>query len=120
MSNQLNNLRVLKPIRQALRNDATEAESALWQCLRRSQLDGRKFRRQHSIGYFVLDFYCPSERLVIELDGGIHDDPEVRDNDELRQQAIESLEIRVLRFRNEEVFFELKRVLATIRTAFTC
>ena len=66
---QLNNVKVLKPIRQALRNDATAAEKQLWQFLKGSQLSGRKFRRQHSVGYFILDFYCPSEQLAIELDG---------------------------------------------------
>ncbi|WP_240625652.1 endonuclease domain-containing protein [Spirosoma pollinicola] len=67
---QLNNLKVLTFIRQELRNGATDSEKILWEQLKGSKLAGRKFRRQHSIGLFVLDFYCPSERLAIEVDGG--------------------------------------------------
>ncbi|GAB3766895.1 hypothetical protein GCM10028817_50940 [Spirosoma pomorum] len=81
---QLNNLKILKPVRQALRNDATEAEKRLWQYLKGSQLDGRKFRRQHSVGLFILDFYCPGERVAVELDGIVHDQPNVRSYDEER------------------------------------
>ncbi|KAB7733035.1 DUF559 domain-containing protein [Rudanella paleaurantiibacter] len=115
---QVHNLSILKEIRQSLRNEATEAEEALWACLRRSQLAGRKFRRQHSVGYFVLDFYCPSERLAIELDGSVHDEIAVQAYDEERQQAIESLNIRVLRFRNDEVLHHVDSVLMRIRQAF--
>ena len=111
---QLNNLRILKPIRKELRNDATEAESILWQYPKRSQLAGRKFRRQHSIGLFVLDFYCPSERLAIEVDGDVHNSIDAKIYDEDRQKAIETLNIRVLRFQNIDVLQTISQVLTTI------
>ncbi|QKZ14832.1 endonuclease domain-containing protein [Spirosoma sp. KUDC1026] len=115
---QLNNLKILKPVRQALRNEATEAEKRLWQYLKGSQLGGRKFRRQHSLGLFILDFYCPAERIAVELDGLVHDQLDVRSYDEERQKAIESLGITVLRFPNEAVFLDIDQVLKTIRLQF--
>lgn len=72
MKTQIHNIRILKENRQGLRNTPTPAEAALWLKLRKSQLDGRKFRRQHSVGTYILDFYCPSEMLGIELDGADH------------------------------------------------
>jgi len=115
---QLNNLNVLTPIRKELRNNATESEQFLWQFLKGSQLGGRKFRRQHSIGLFVLDFYCPSERLALELDGAVHDTTDAKQHDEDRQKAIEGLEITVLRFRNEAVLETINQVLAEIEKNF--
>ena len=117
-NNQLNNLTILKPIRQKLRNGATKAEQVLWHYLQGRQLSGRKFRRQHSIGLFVLDFYCPSERLAIELDGEVHDSIQAKAHDEERQKAIETLDIKLLRFRNEAVLQTIDYVLTTIRQQF--
>jgi very-short-patch-repair endonuclease len=62
----------LKPFRKKLRNNSTSAEATLWTYLKNRQLEGRKFRRQHSIGNYIADFYCPEEQLVIELDGEGH------------------------------------------------
>ena len=75
MERRYANLKALRPIRRDLRNHATAAERALWQMLKGRQLHGRKFRRQRSVGAYVLDFYCPSERLAVEVDGSVHDDP---------------------------------------------
>ncbi|MDF3077596.1 MAG: hypothetical protein K0S09_1485 [Sphingobacteriaceae bacterium] len=69
---QFNNRRDLKANRKLLRNNLTPAEAVLWILLKGSKLDGRKFRRQHSLGNYIMDFYCPSERLCIELDGADH------------------------------------------------
>ena len=66
------NKKSLKERRKHLRNNGTSAEATLWTLLSKSQLDGRKFRRQHSINSFIVDFYCPSEKLVIELNGEHH------------------------------------------------
>jgi len=93
----------------------TAAEWRLWQALRVRQLGGLKFRRQHPVGPFVLDFYCPAGKLVIELDGGVHD--EQAEQDEARTQHLESYGYRVLRFRNEEVFADLPAVLDRIAQA---
>jgi very-short-patch-repair endonuclease len=97
------NRRELKAVRQDLRNHATPAERALWQMLKKRQLHGRKFRRQHSIGRYILDFYCPAETLAVELDGAVHNDPLRAQHDAERQRDLEVLGVRVLRFRNQMV-----------------
>ena len=75
---QLHNRKALEARRKALRNNPTPAEEVLWNCLKGSKLEGRKFRGQHGIGPYIVDFYCPAERLVIEVDGSSHDAPNVR------------------------------------------
>lgn len=92
-----------KAIRQRLRRDATPAERRLWLMVRAKRLDGRKFRRQHGVGRYVLDFYCAEEKLAIELDGAVHADPQRAAYDAERQRELEALGIRVLRFENREV-----------------
>ena len=99
-----------------LRKEHTASEEILWQALRRKQLDGRKFRRQNPIGAFVVDFYCPEERLAIEVDGGIHESQV--EADRLRQEIIESLGIRFVRVTAEEVETSLPNILSKIRAAF--
>ena len=108
----------LKAIRRDLRNHATVAERSLWRLLKGSQLDGRKFRRQHSIGRFVVDFYCPAERLAVEVDGSVHDDPLRYRYDARRQRALDALGVRVVRFTNSEVLETPDVVAAAIRSAF--
>ena len=68
-NNQKHNLSYFKEARKILRNNSTSAEATLWNILKNSQLDGRKFQRQHSIENFVVDFYCSAEKLIVELDG---------------------------------------------------
>ena len=106
----------LRETARRLRRQMTPAETILWEALRGSQVDGHRFRRQHAVGTFVLDFYCPAARLVIEVDGGIHDDPDVSEHDALRQQGIENHGLRVLRFPNEEVISNLSEVVAKVRS----
>lgn len=115
----LHNRKTLKQRRQRLRNTATPAEAELWKMLRRSQLQRRKSRRQHSIGPYVVDFYCPSERLIVELDGAAHDDPARRDYDDERQRFLTERGFRILRFENEDVFEQPDMVLASIARHFT-
>ncbi len=104
---------------QELRKKQTDAEERLWECLRDRQLEGIKFRRQHPIAntIFITDFFCYESNLVIEVDGSIHDDQQ--EADAARQQEIESLGYRVLRFRNEQIFNDLETVLASIAAACT-
>ena len=97
------------------RKEQTTAEELLWEVLRDRQLDGIKFRRQHPMARFILDFYCSSARLVIELDGAVHDLQQERD--EARTSALEGRGLRVIRFRNEEVFDALPSVLERILAA---
>jgi very-short-patch-repair endonuclease len=98
-----------------LRKRQTRAEAALWQYLRASRLDGLRFRRQHPIDRYFADFACVSLKLVIELDGKVHDEDQRRLGDYHRQQAIEALGWSVLRFTNEQVIQEPLAVLHAVR-----
>jgi very-short-patch-repair endonuclease len=98
-----------------LRRALTPAERVLWQALRNRQVGGLKFRCQHPVGRFIVDFYCPACKLVVELDGGVHDDR--AEIDEARTQMLNNYGYRVLRFRNEEVLRNLDLVLEQILQA---
>lgn len=91
----------------------------LWKHLQRSQLNGKKFRRQHSVGPYVLDFYCPRQRLAIELDGAAHDHERAQCRDEARDRFLAEAGIRVLRFENQYIFANLEGVLIEIRRRFS-
>lgn len=98
----------------ALRNRVTDSESLLWEQLKGKQL-GLKFRRQHPISSYIADFYCHEAKLIIELDGSIHQIPEIIKNDIERQKNIEELGITVLRFTNKELHNNLNVVLDKIK-----
>ena len=98
----------------ALRRRMTPAESVLWEALRARQLGGLKFRRQHAVGTFALDFYCASAKLVVEVDGSIHDDPEIAAHDRARSEYLRGFGYRMLRVRNEDVLTDLPSVLEQI------
>lgn len=98
-----------------MRRAPTEAEEALWHALRRNQL-GAHFRRQQLISGFIVDFYCHSAGLVIEIDGAVHDSPDQRDADRKRDQALSELGLHIQRFRNEEILSNLPAALNKIRT----
>jgi very-short-patch-repair endonuclease len=115
---KVNNKVALKSLRQQLRNALTPAEARLWMQLRNSQLAGRKFRRQHSVGPFVLDFYCPQEQLAVELDGAAHDHERAAERDEARTRYLGSVGVTVVRFENRDVIDNLESVLQTIRSHF--
>ncbi len=99
-----------------LRSEMTPAETVLWNALRKEGIPGIRFRRQHAIGRFVLDFYCPAERLAVEVDGGVHDEPDQAEYDRARTEALSQLGIRVLRVRNEEVMRDLESVIERIKS----
>jgi isoleucyl-tRNA synthetase len=92
----------------------TEAEKILWESLRGKKLDGFKFRREHIIDKFIVDFVCLSQRLVVEVDGGYHAKPEVIEADKLRTEILEALDYKVIRFTNEEVIGKIDSVLDKI------
>jgi len=117
--NQINNVPYLKDRRKDLRNNPTPAEKRLWKALKGSALKNRKFRRQHSIENYIVDFYCPEEKLVIELDGEIHNDPMQSQNDFERDQRLTELGNKVLRFENNLIFNNLEGVLDLIESHFT-
>ena len=104
--------------RKKLRNKGTAAEAELWNYLSNRKLAGRKFRRQHSIGCFILDFYCPSEKIAIELDGEDHYWQEGIDKDLRKQLYLQEHCISTLRFENKLVFHDIEYVLKTISSAF--
>jgi very-short-patch-repair endonuclease len=104
----------LKAYAREMRKAATPAEQALWEHLRKRQVAGCKFLRQHIIGQFIPDFYCAEHRLIIEVDGGYHQLPEVALRDEERSQILTAAGYRVLRFTNEEVLADVQRVVTTI------
>ena len=107
----------LKPRSRSLRNHLTEAEQRLWQRLRRKQIHGAQFYRQKPLLAFIVDFYCPSAKLVIELDGSQHFALEHRAKDQARDAALARLGLRVLRFDNRQVLLEMEAVLAVIGEA---
>lgn len=115
----MHNIKYLKQYRRDLRNFPTRAEAHLWKYLRDKQIQGRKFRRQHSVGRYILDFYCPSERLAIELDGVHHLDPQIQEYDSARTDFLQREGIRVLRFTNLEAIEKTENVLRSIIEQFS-
>jgi len=106
--------KVMTKLSRGLRKRATKSEEILWQALRRKQLGGLKFRRQHPVGASVLDFYCHELRLAVEIDGPIHTGQANKDRDRVRQEIIELHGIQFLRFTADEVETNLDAVLSTI------
>ncbi|MCB0615793.1 MAG: DUF559 domain-containing protein, partial [Phaeodactylibacter sp.] len=106
----------LKDFAKQQRSNPTEAEKLLWQHLRGKALGGYKFRRQHIIDQFIADFICLKQRLIIEVDGNIHQLPDVKLKDEQRTQRLNELGFQVIRFTNEQVLGDVDAVLATILT----
>jgi very-short-patch-repair endonuclease len=102
----------LQPEVQRLRRQQTPAEEEIWQRLRNRQLAGYKFRRQHWLHRFVVDFYCHEAGLIIEIDGPIHDEQEERDAS--RQEYLETIGLRLIRFSNDRVMNFIEDVLAEI------
>lgn len=109
----------MEEIRRELRKDPTFCESLLWTRLRGSQLDGHKFRRQHSIGVYILDFYCPAKRLCVEVDGNVHDNQAAIQHDKERDETLAQLDIRTVRFTNDEVITSIASVIERINAYLT-
>jgi very-short-patch-repair endonuclease len=112
------NRKGFKSFRSSLRNKSTSAEAELWEILKSKNLDGRKFRRQYSIGNYIVDFCCPSEKLIIELDGAPHGEYHKIIEDKSRDKYMESLGFNVLRFENRFVFQEPEYLKNEIRKVF--
>lgn len=113
MFDYIHNRKYLYPARKILRNNLTQEERILWSVLKNDKF-GYKFRRQHSIGRFVADFYCPMKKLIVEVDGGQHLDNVEYDKE--RTEFFESLEIKVIRFWNHEIRNNLNWVLIKIES----
>lgn len=102
--NQIKNLDYLKDYRRNLRKNLTPAEAALWSLLKNKQVFGLKFRRQTSIENYIVDFYCPQYKIVIELDGEPHFTQEQVDKDLIRDKRLKELGHFILRYENLVVF----------------
>jgi len=97
-----------------LRANTTPHERILWRALKELPMDGSHFRRQAPIGPYVVDFFCPAKRLIVELDGGHHNEDETAERDRPRQQWLENEGYRVIRFWNSEIASDLTAVLERI------
>ncbi len=118
MPQQQKQIRAVRPVRQRareLRQEMTPAEAILWDHVRNRKLAGFKFRRQHPVDRFIVDFYCAACQLVVEIDGDIHDLQQERDA--VRTEALEQHGYRVVRFHNEQVLNDLETVLAALEAA---
>ena len=98
-----------------LRKNMTRAEEVLWSRLRKKQVDGFTFRRQHPIDIYIVDFYCHEFNLIIEVDGEIHEIPEVSEHDEGRTAELERLGLVIIRFTNQEVIQQTDNVINRIK-----
>ncbi len=117
-SHNIFNSKYLNDYRKILRKNAISAEATLWKLLKTRQLDGRKFRRQYSIDKYIVDFCCPSEKLIVELDGDVHGDKIRIQNVTIRDHYLQDLGFIVLRFENRFVFQNPEYVMSEIKKIF--
>ena len=103
-----------KEIRKELRKNQTPQEEKLWFEIRNNKL-GAKFKRQHSIGGYITDFYCQKYKLIVELDGDIHSKKENKEYDEIRDKYFKELGYKILRIPNNEVDTDMEKVLEKIK-----
>jgi very-short-patch-repair endonuclease len=115
---QIHTRKELKEYRKFLRENMTLAEAFLWNFLKAKKLEGKRFTRQHSIGNYIVDFYCVSEKLIVELDGQVHLNSTIEEKDLKRTRYLESLGFNVIRFENKMVFDFLPTVLKEIKDNF--
>ena len=109
--------KILKEPARSLRTRMTDAEQALWHRVRRKQIQNVQFYRQKPLLSFIVDFYCPAAKLVVELDGSQHFETGHQAKDRARDAALAGLGLRVLRFDNRQVLLETDAVLAAIDEA---
>ena len=109
---------LLKENAKANRNDQTEAESAFWQMAKSSGF-GEKCRRQYIIGEYIVDFFFRKSMLIVELDGGYHFTEEQQRDDAVRQDWLEHMGYRVIRFTNEQVLFDANNVIKKVKESLT-
>ena len=105
---------ILKDFARKNRKEMTKSEDILWNALRKN-LQGYKVRRQHVIMDYIADFVCLSEKLVIEVDGGYHEEPEQLHDDQIRTDYLQKRGYRVIRLKNEEVISDIKYVINKIK-----
>lgn len=108
------NLRKTRKLRQNLRRESLPPERILWKYIRDNRL-GYKFRRQHGIGNFVVDFFCPSLKLIVEVDGQIHGETAISKRDKLKEGFFENLNLRLKRYTASQINHELSVVLEDLK-----
>ncbi|PKN52711.1 MAG: hypothetical protein CVU55_05630 [Deltaproteobacteria bacterium HGW-Deltaproteobacteria-13] len=106
--------RKLKPLARNLRNNMTDAEQFIWSKIRRKQINNVQFYRQKNISHFIVDFYCPKGKLVIEVDGGQHYDKEGSEKDQIRDRYLKELGLTIMRFSDIDVLKNIDGVLESI------
>ena len=111
---QMVSISIRRAAAKKLRANSTPHERILWRALKELPINGSHFRRQAPIGPYVVDFFCPAERLIIELDGGHHNEDEEAERDRARQGWLENEGYRVIRFWNSEITSDLNAVLERI------
>lgn len=104
---------------ETMRKNSTEAENILWKSLKEFRIKGYIFRRQHPIDIFIADFYCHKIKLVIEVDGEVHDNIQAQEYDDGRSGEIERYGIKVIRFKNEEIINNQELIIQRIRSIIT-
>jgi very-short-patch-repair endonuclease len=115
----LRNDPTLKRLRRELRRNQTDAERAFWAKVRNKQFSGMRFFRQYSIGPYILDFYCPTVKLAVELDGGQHNQTYGREYDAARSEYLKAQGIGVIRFWDNEVLVDIQSVLSKLALIVT-
>ena len=105
---------LLKEQAKYLRNNQTDSERLLWEYLKASKL-GVKFRRQSPLGDYIAGFVCLSKKIVVELDGSIHNTKEQKEHDNLRDYSLEKMGFKTLRFTNNQIYNDIEMVLQTIK-----
>jgi very-short-patch-repair endonuclease len=108
------NMKTIEPRRKELRNASTAPEALLWRLLKNRKLNGHKFRRQSSVGPYIVDFFCPEKRVVVELDGAPHFTEEALEYDARRTRYLAERGIRVVRIENRRIFRDIEGVLQEI------
>jgi very-short-patch-repair endonuclease len=106
-----------KEKRRQLRRNQTPSEKIVWMYLKNRQTKGTKFRRQYSIDKYVIDFYCPELKLAIEIDGDVHDLPDQKEHDIIRQNYLQEYGINILRIKNEELSMNANKAFGKIESA---
>ena len=114
MDNEIFNQKYHKNSRRKLRSQMTKAEIILWYKIKQNQL-GCKFRRQHGIGKYIVDFYCPELKLIIEIDGDVHFYEENMAADREREEYFKNLGLKVVRYTNLDIFQNIDSVLADLK-----
>ncbi len=108
---------LLKEFQVTRKKQTTESEQILWEYLKGKKLEGYKFRRQHIIDEYIVDFVCLSKKLIIEVDGGYHNKPEIKEADRFRTEELHDLGYTVIRFTNEQVIGDIDNTLRSILSA---